>query len=100
MSSLKRSRSTIATARVGLAALELRGEPLVEQATVREPGQLVGQRQLAGGVQRGVLVERQRHPDEHQRERRRRQEDGGVDRLVEVVGDQQSAGDDARAATA
>ena len=44
-------------------SLELRREALVEQAAVREPGQLVGQRELARGVQRGVLEEGQRHPD-------------------------------------
>ena len=45
-------------------------QALVEQPAVREPGQLVGQRELARGVQRGVLVEGQRHPAEHGDERR------------------------------
>ena len=77
-----------------VAAVELLGEPLVEQPAVREPGQLVGQRQLAGRMQRRVLVERQRHPDEHEHERGRRQEDGGVDRRSKWSATSRRAGDE------
>ena len=66
----------------------------MEQAPVRQPGQLVGQRQLAARVQRAVLDERQRHPAEHGDERGGREPDRRVDGPVEVVGDEQPGGDE------
>ena len=77
-----------------VAAAELAVEALVEEPAVREPGQLVGQRQLAARVQRGVLDEGQRHPAEHGDERGGGEPDRRVDGAVEVVGDEQPAGDE------
>ena len=95
LSSLKRSRSTIATASgASLPRRAPRASRSWNSAAVGEAGQLVGQRQRAASAA-ARCSRRRSAPSGRARARASRpRADGGVARLVEVVGDEQAAGDE------